>query len=162
MESRKSVAAWVSREREETLGALRHDIFKREREAMPDTIGGIAKVKAVYENKPVKPDSIPAMPKGKVRSILKAVPDNVRLRSADDKCARWTKDDAKVSPYVWRDLGNGPELIRRDRLEYDPALFGLEPIQPAPMVKRKPRTDGKKVFADYRKGVKPFMVERKK
>lgn len=32
-----------------------------------------------------------AMPSHKVRTVIKAIPDSVRIRSADSKCAQWTK-----------------------------------------------------------------------
>jgi hypothetical protein len=158
--TRKSVAGWVSEERQETYDALRHDIFKREREAIPDTIGGVAKVKVEHVSVEPMPDSIPAMPSGKVRTVLKAVPDNVRMRSADSKCAMWTRTDPKCTEYKYNDKG---ELVRRftDGYGNDPwQLVGRDAVDAIVSTPYVFKPSGKPPKA-WRKGnERPIIVDK--
>lgn len=150
-----SVKDWCDTEHGKTCASL--SLAKKAKDEENRFLPDSPKAKVIGEGKDSVDTSGP-MPEGKVRTKLRVVPDSVRYGDATFS-ARWTKTDAKVSEYVWRDLGNGPELVRRDKLELE-ALALVVPER-TPLVQRTPRKDGKKVFADYRKERKPVLVTDK-
>jgi hypothetical protein len=158
MTKRNSVAAWLIREKQETLDALRHNIFRNEEDKVPDTIGGVTKVNVQHVSVEQRPDSIPAMPNGKVRTVIK--PSDVRIPSSNGKAWAMTKTDPKSTPYRYDDNG---QLVRRftDGYGDDPWQL-LEPEKVKAMASKpyrfKPSGKPEKV---WRKGnERPIVTDR--